>query len=308
MCKRFNSVTMKVIAILALATCSAHAQAPIPGAADSCAAPNPLLFPSPPIGIDPQIEWGQPNKFVDGVGWVFGIPRKLILWDRRAVNHRVTSQTEQSLAQYVNDNGVASTKIRINEYDPGGEWHRLVANKKVGAGWRYTFGAFGTLAYTLFPGRLFGADGYNPYTDSIYIYSDLPYIAQERAAYAKLVHERRYPGTYVALTSLPFVRLWPEKQVKDDVLSYAVTHGTAAEQRDAIHTMYPEYGAEVAEEFTQFIPGGFLITAAGAGIGHAAAHFDADEPMSNEELPPSAPWPATETAQARQVVPAAFNR
>ena len=44
-----------------------------------------------------QIERGQPHKVVDGVGWVFGIPSKLILWDRRAENHHVSAETEQDL-------------------------------------------------------------------------------------------------------------------------------------------------------------------------------------------------------------------
>jgi hypothetical protein len=263
---------------------------------------------SAPIQADSQFECGEPHKVIDSIGWVFGIPRKIILWDRRAVNHDVSADTEHSLNDYLSDNALTVTKVRVNEYDPGGEWRRLVANKQVGAGWRYTFGAFGTLGYTLFPGRLFGADRYNPYTDSIYIYSDIPSLVREQAAYAKLVKQRSYPGTYVAVTSLPFVRLWPEKQSKDDVLDYTIAHGTPEEQRAAIHAMYPEYGAEVADELTQFVPGGFLLTAAGAGLGHAAAQLDASKPATAQSAPPIADAPDVETAKAESVVPASFNR
>ncbi len=154
---------------------------------------------------EPRIEYGRPHKVIDAVGWAFGIPQKILLWDRRAVNHCVTKDTEQSLELYLNDNALTSTKVRINQYDPGGEWRRLVKNKEVGAGWRYTVGTLDVLAYTLFPGRLFGEDRYNPYTDSVYIYSDIPSIAQEQAAHAKLVRQRAHPGTYAALTSLPIV-------------------------------------------------------------------------------------------------------
>jgi hypothetical protein len=52
-----------------------------------------------PLGGEPQFEYGKPRKVVDAVGWVFGIPRKIILWDRRAVNHHVTVETEQRLAE-----------------------------------------------------------------------------------------------------------------------------------------------------------------------------------------------------------------
>lgn len=303
-----RSILLALLATLALATAELRAQVRLPAVEPGTAAVSPVDPIVAPASFDPQFERGQPHKVIDGVGWVFGIPRKIILWDRRAINHDVSPATEQSLARYLNDNGMASTKVRINEYDPGGEWHRLAANKNVGAGWRYTFGAFGTLAYTLFPGRLFGADGYNPYTDSVYVYSDIPCVAQEQGAYAKLVHQRPYPGTYVAVTSLPFVRLWPEKVAKDDVLDYTATRGTPDEQRAAIHGMYPEYGSEIAGELTQFVPGGFLLTAAGAGLGHAAAHFDASEQATGGQQAPSADLPVERTATSEGVVPASFNR
>ena len=311
-----RNVVLAVLAVALFATPGLRGQVRLPAVSANPAPASPAPSaqpaspqpPSAPAQADSQFECGEPHKVIDSIGWVFGIPRKIILWDRRAMNHDVSPDTERSLNEYLNDNAMTITKVRINEYDPGGEWRRLVANKKVGAGWRYTFGAVGTVGYTLFPGRLFGADGYNPDTDSIYIYSDIPSVVREQAAYAKLVKQRSYPGTYVAITSLPFVRLWPEKQSKDDVLDYTIAHGTPQEQREAIHAMYPEYGAEVADELTQFVPGGFLLTAAGAGLGHAAAQFDASAPVTAQSAAPVAAAPAAETAKSEAVVPASFNR
>jgi hypothetical protein len=224
----------------------------------------------------PQFAHGKPHKVVDAVGWVFGIPKKLIVWDRRAVNHRVSAETEEDLSRYMDANGLVSTKVRINEYDPIGEWQRLGANKEVGAGWRYTFGALGTLGYTLFPGRLFGTDGYNPYTDSIYVYSDIPCLAEEQASYAKLVRERRYPGSYVAVTSLPFVQLWPAKQSKTEVLDYTLASGTPEQQREATRVLYAEFGAEVGGQASVLFGAGLPLTFAGAGMGHVAATAETD--------------------------------
>jgi hypothetical protein len=303
-----------LLAMLALAAASpsrsiAQGLPPSSAPAAPVAATTPTNPPGPngaaPVS-SPQFEYGVPYRVVDAVGWTFGIPQKIILWDRRAVNHNVSPETARRVAQYVNDNALSDTKVRVNEYDPAGEWQRLITNKRVGAGWRYTFGAFGTLAYTLFPGRLFGADGYNPYTDTVYIYSDIPAVVEEQTAYAKLVHARSYPGTYVALTSLPIVRLWPEKQAKDDVLNYTAANGSSAERAAAIHAMYPEYGAEIASEATRFVPGGILLTAAGAGLGHAAAHLDAKSDASTTASAPSSEWPARDAA--REVTPASFDR
>jgi hypothetical protein len=102
-----------------------------------------LLQPAPvppqaPVNCESQFEHGQPRKVVDAVGWVFGIPKKVVLWDRRAVDHRVSPETERKLAEYLASNNLVSTKVRINQYDPVGEWRRLRANKEVGAGWRST--------------------------------------------------------------------------------------------------------------------------------------------------------------------------
>ena len=179
-----------LLTLLAIVTPSPHLFAQ--------SAPTPLAPTAVPPSDGPQFERGAPHKIIDTVGWVFGIPKKIIVWDRRADNHSVSPTTEHSVAQYLAANDLESTKVRINEYDPWGEWRRLTMNSQVGAGWRYTFRAFGALGYTLFPGRLFGTDGYNPYTDSIYVYSDIPCLGQEQAAYAKLIRAHAHPGTYVA--------------------------------------------------------------------------------------------------------------
>jgi hypothetical protein len=222
----------------------------------------------------PQVERGQPRKFVDGVGWVLGIPEKVLLWDRRAENHHVSAETEQSVVEYMAANGMESTKVRINQYAPGDEWRRLAANKSVGAGWRYTFGALRTLGYTVFPGRLIGNDGYNPYTDTVSIYSDIPALAMEQAGHAKIVRGQAQPGTYATVFSLPVLALFPEKRAKDDVLEYVAWDGGPAAEAAAMRTLYPQYGTEIGGEIGAFVPGlDPLLTLAGAGVGHAVGWY-----------------------------------
>lgn len=238
-----------------------------PGAISSDFSPGSHTF-------DSQIERGQPRPIIDALGWVWGIPQKLLLWDRRAVNHKVSPQTEESIAQYMAVNGMRSTKVRINQYAPGDEWRRLGSNTKVGAGWRYTFGALTTAFYTILPGRVFGADWYNPYTDSVYIYSDIPAIAMEQGGHAKLVAKREHPGTYASLTALPLVHMWPESRAKDDVLLYVRSHGTTNDRMDTVASLYPQFGSEFGQQAGYVLPYGFLFAAAGAGMGHIAAGFE----------------------------------
>lgn len=270
---------------------------------------------------EPQIEHGRPHKFIDGVGWVFGIPEKIALWDRRASNHDVSPETEQKLTEYMAANGMESTKVRINQYDPGGEWRRLVDNKSVGAGWRYTFGALRTLGYTILPGRVFsgfvGGDSYNPYTDSIYVYSDIPAVAVEQGAQAKNVHWREHPGTYASIYSLPVLSLFPGKAAKSEVYEYVALNGTYDEQLATRDALYPKYGMEIGGQTAYLVPGSSIVfSLAGAGVGHvvdavspapavgaepfaqAAAKFQ--QPTELAEAPNVTTWPS----EAPEGVPA----
>lgn len=217
----------------------------------------------------------------------------------------MSAETEQRLAQYLDANSLVNTKVRINQYDPIGEWRRLGTNKEVGAGWRYTVGAFDTLVYTVVPGRLFGSDRYNPYTDSVYIYSDIPCLAQEQASYAKLVHARTYRGTYAALSSLPVVQLWPEKQSKDDVLDYTLASGTSDQQNEATRVLYAEMGAEVGGQASLILGSDLPLTLAGAGIGHVAAHFNKN---ASPQTPPVAGDAELSASHTAETGPATINR
>ncbi|MFM7837261.1 MAG: hypothetical protein ACKPJD_36160, partial [Planctomycetaceae bacterium] len=81
----------------------------------------------------PQIERGDRRPVIDGFGWVWGIPAKLILFDRRVENHRVSEETEAAIAAYLHSKELDSVNVRLNQYRPSADWKRLVANKSVGA-------------------------------------------------------------------------------------------------------------------------------------------------------------------------------
>ena len=223
--------------------------------------------------IDPRkvdIEIGKKAPVIDGVGWVLGIPRKLLLWDRRADNHRVSLRTVDEIANYVENRGLHDTKVRVNQYNPGSEWRRLAANKQVGAGWRYTVGALSTLRYTLLPGRLFGNDNYNPYTNTLSIYSDAPTLGLAEAAYAKDIHERTYPGTYATAQQLPLVAIWHETLATQEVIRYAATAETQDSPDKVRHLLYARYGTEIGGAISG--PGSDgLLPVIGAVSGHTTA-------------------------------------
>ncbi len=236
-----------------------------------------------------DIEHGTPNPVVDGVGWVVGIPGKILLWDRRVDSHSISPQTERAIVEYINKNDLGETKVRLNQYDPLGEWRRLTGNKEVGAGWRYTLGVLTTAGYTILPGRVFGGDNYNPFTNTINIYSDHPAIALHEGGHAKDIRSRSLPGTYSAAYALPFVALYHEAKATGDVLNYLDAEGRPDELRDAYKILYPAYGTHVAGQFNNFIPPpfDFAVTAACVIPGHIAGRIQAARVDDYDY------WPAT---------------
>jgi len=216
-----------------------------------------------------QIERGQPRRVLDGVGWVLGIPSKIVLWDRRVDNHAVSPETEAAIAEYLAVNDLTSVKVRLNQYAPGDEWRRLRANTAVAPGWRYTLGALDWLGETIFPGRLFGGDHYSPYTNTMNIYSDVPAIGLHEAGHAKDWAQRKYKGTYAAVYLLPGAPLWHEAMASRDALAYVQANGSPEEQQEAYRLLYPAYGTYVGSAIGDVVPGAGILPYAGAVVtGH----------------------------------------
>jgi hypothetical protein len=236
-----------------------------------------------------QIERGRPIPVLDGVGWIVGIPSKVMLLSMRVDNHFVSHATEQSLQEYLDANGLDRVKVRLNQYAPLDEWRRLRGNKSVAPGWRYTLGALATLGYTVLPGRIIGGDHYNPFTNTINIYSDHPAIALHEAGHAKDFSQRTYKGTWAAAYLLPGVALRHEEIATSDALSYLASEGRLEEQQAAYRILYPAYGSHVAGQINNVVPSpsSLAVTAACVVPGHLIGRWKASrvEPVA-EELEP----------------------
>ncbi len=236
--------------------------------------------PTPRLIDDGEmIERGKPRPVLDTVGWYFGIPGKLILWDRRVDNHNIGAETESVMVGYLVDNQMPDVKVRINQYAPGKEWHRLWKNDHVGLGWRATFGVVSWLGYTIFPGRLFGGDAYNPYTHSIYLYSDIPAVALHEGGHAKDFASRSWPGTYAAVGLLPTASLYVEAVATKDVFAYLKEQQRDAELAAAYRILYPAYGTYVGGELADLFWPGYsaLGSIAGAIPGHIIGRYRAKQ-------------------------------
>lgn len=243
------------------------------------------VAPPNPAGNSVSVEYGDPREVVDNLGWLFGVPKKLLLWDRRADNHDVSPATVDEAADFLVENEVDGVLIRVNQHDPVGEWRRLQQNDRVGLPWRATVGALYTLGYTVLPGRLFGGDWYNPYTDTVHVYSDLEPLALEQAAHAKDVHDRDHPGFYAAVRMVPFVGLVHEARSKQAVFEHVDETGSPEERAEARRVLHPQMGAEVGGQAAVFLPqADALLQLGGAAVGHAIGRYEAKQIA--EEVPP----------------------
>ncbi len=240
-----------------------------------CAVATPYV----PQGGPAEITRGQPIPPVDFLGNVFGLLSKLILFNWKVDNHAISKETEASLASYLEspNSMTEGTHFSLNEYAPGRALSRLVHNHKVAWPYRVLLGVPITMVFdVLLPGRLFagllGGDSYNPFTDTVSIYSDLPSIALHEAGHAHDTNKRRWKGSYAAFRLVPFVPLYQEYEASDEAFRYFIETGARNHEIEAYKILYPAYGTYVGA----YVPiiGGSLV---GAVIGHMWGRVKAHE-------------------------------
>lgn len=237
------------------------------------------LHPAKPPTIaegESQISRGEPNIIADSLGhYFFSLPEKLILWNWNMGNHDISPETEAFLADYLKSNDLTDVKIRLNEYAPLDEFSRLTKNNSVGAGWRYTLGILVWAFDTILPGRIFGGDNYNPFTNSVNLYSDHIAVALHEAGHAKDFAGRNWKGSYAAFRIIPLVPLYNEAIASDDAVSYLKEKNYCAKEVDAYKVLYPAYSTYIGGELVGLTPVKDLVGLALVIPGHIAGRIKA---------------------------------
>ena len=224
---------------------------------------------------DVVFEYGRPQKTLDGIARMTGAWSRILSMNSHVNEHNLSEGTKAKLIAYLEENDLADVLVRVNQYDPKGEWRRLRENQRVGLGWRYTFGLLSMAQYALIPGRVFGGDQYNPFTNSLYLNSDVSAVVLHEAAFAKDVHSRSLPGSYAVFNEFPILSLWRHTRGVNDVLGYALTNDDWAVERETYRVVYPQMGVHAAALTGSFVPfwDGLLLTVAGAAAGHATGRI-----------------------------------
>ena len=157
--------------------------------------------------------------------------------------------------EYLVLNELCDVRIDVREYDPGEQWQRLRENDRIHPFWKYTAGSLTHLQYAWLPGRVFRYDKYNPYTNTLSINSATPSMAVYEAAEAKIIRDRRYPGTYLAACYLPVVPLVKDVRVANDVLSYARLRQEWELEKALTPQIYSAFGSDLVSQATSPLPG-----------------------------------------------------
>jgi hypothetical protein len=203
---------------------------------------------------------------------VLSLLSKLILLNGSFNSHSISEQTEATLISFLEANDLPAfeeTRYRLNQYAPLADLKALFTNRHVGWPYRLLPGLPVTLIHdVLLPGRLFPwGDYYNPYTNTVHLYSDDEAVALHEAGHALDFADFPLKGTYSMLRIVPFLDLYQEWKASERAVEYFVKTADRIGEYHAYRTLWPAYGTYMGS-YTP-IPFGSV---AGAFVGHLAAH------------------------------------
>jgi hypothetical protein len=181
--------------------------------------------------------------------WVPWLPKE----ELKSSEEKCASALE-SATEYLDDNNLSGVYIDVREYDPQEQWRRLRSNDRIAPIFKYTGGTLRHVRYCILPGRVFGFDSYNAYTNTLCIDSASEASAVFHAGYVKKLYAEKYPGIYMAANWLPIVPLWRDAVVSSDVLTYARSQQDWRLEKQLYPELYGRLAGDVVAQATSFVP------------------------------------------------------
>ncbi len=205
--------------------------------------------------MHPQIQRGRPIDALDALGNVLALPAKVMFLTPDIDAHRISPVVERSVETFLGQHPLPGLAVRLNQWDPGDEWNRLWSpERRVNIVWRILFGLPLWLNYVLNCGRVFGGDHYNPFTDTVNLYSDHPAIATHEMGHALDFRNSPLPGLYALVGIIPLVPLWQEFMAsRHAILSLRAIGAHYAEIR-AYRMLWPAYFTYIFGTLVNFVP------------------------------------------------------
>ncbi len=197
---------------------------------------------------------GRKMPFLDTVANLLAVPNKLIFANADFESHDIDPEIEQTIDAFVARHELENVHVRLNEYAPMEELACLAANKRVNPFLRFTIGWLAWLAYLLNVGRLFGGDHYNPFSDSVNLFSNNRSIALHELGHVLDFRSRTYPGLYALIRLIPFVSLYQEYLASLYAVQFLREIGDLEEERRAYRLLFPAYSTYVFGALVEWFP------------------------------------------------------
>lgn len=229
----------------------------------------------------PEVKKGKNILALDILGNIFSLLPKLLIWDWKVGRHRITKETEDALNAYlkVHAEELGNVAVQLNRWAPADSMRRLFKNSKVGAPYRYTIGFLAVLlGDVLFFDRVLGGDRYNPFTHTVYLYSDLPTIALHELGHARDFAGRKWRGSYALFRFIPFADLYQEYQASEIAFEYTRDQKLYGLELEGYRILYPAYGTYAGSYFLGIGTITFAI------IGHIWGRADAERSIGERRL------------------------
>lgn len=216
--------------------------------------------PQLPSNAEMQVTIGGHHPRLDKIEKVVHFPaRKFKQWfGKQEVG--IASEDdlrEQAIAmsqEYLALNQLHDVKIDVSEYNPAEQWRRLNENKSIHPFWKYTTGTLQHAEYCLIPGRVMNRDSYNIFTNTLSINSVQPEQALYASATAKYLRSKSKPGVFSTACHLPFVPLYRDYHVANDVLSYARYREDWRTEKLLYPQIYGSFGGDLVSQATSLVP------------------------------------------------------
>ncbi len=218
-----------------------------------------------------DIERGISFPPLDLLASAMAIPIKVLLLNKNYANHNISPETEAIVADFVRKNNLHDVKVRINQFAPFQTLWRTATNGQMGIPYRIFGMPMGFIASTI--GRPFGgliiSDFYDPFSNTVNIYSDDVAIALHELGHANDFAHRRWKGTYAITRKFPGMNLYQEALATNTAINYLKEYGPDEEWIKAPNTLYPAYSSYCGS-YLHFVPFGWLGALLG---GHAAGRY-----------------------------------
>jgi len=168
-------------------------------------------------------------------------------------------QTLQVVQQYLAKNELQDVYIDVRQYDPKNQWARIKANPRISPFWKYTGGALKVATYSVFPGRVFHFDSYDPFSNTLSINSSNPKSSLYQAGMSKDYRSKYFQGTYAVLQNAPYVPIVQNANVASDVLTYARIHDLWELEKELYPTAYAKLASSVVSDGFLFMPSSIVL-------------------------------------------------